>query len=258
MWQVEIGDFPVRVLQKHWAGVKRFSDITKCGRHNLEPVDIISGGFPCQQISFAGNREGIGTGETLPNGAGCGSSSAALSARCGPDGSSLRTFLASRISALTKSSPEWRRSATPAGRSWWVLAISGHRTSGKESGCSAAETTTLSPCSERAGTPECNREMSRAREVWDRLKRELAGPLSQHSPMAATPTHVMVVELDWPEDGRFFLLRNGRLRKTCKAGSKRGPNWQQELLYRSSSRKTKPAADPRAVRGLHGISTGLD
>ena len=81
--------------------------------------------------------------------------------------------------------------------------------------------------------------MSRAREVWDRLKRELAGPLSQHSPMAATPTHVMVVELDWPEDGRFFLLRNGRLRKTCKAGSKRGPNWQQELLYRSVKQKNE-------------------
>ena len=63
VWQVEIGDFAVRVLQKHWADVKRFGDITKCGRHNLEPVDIISGGFPCQQISFAGNREGIGTGE---------------------------------------------------------------------------------------------------------------------------------------------------------------------------------------------------
>jgi len=63
VWQVEIGDFAVRVLQKHWPDVKRSDDITKCGRHNLEPVDIISGGFPCQQISFAGKREGIGTGE---------------------------------------------------------------------------------------------------------------------------------------------------------------------------------------------------
>jgi hypothetical protein len=51
--------------------------------------------------------------------------------------------------------------------------------------------------------------------------------------MVSTPTHVMGIEPAWPEEGRFFPLRNGRLRKTCKTGSKRGANWQQELLYRS-------------------------
>lgn len=63
VWQIEKDDFATSVLQKRWPNVKRFDDITKCGRHNLEPVDIISGGFPCSDVSFAGKREGIGTAE---------------------------------------------------------------------------------------------------------------------------------------------------------------------------------------------------
>ncbi len=50
-WQVEIDPFCQKVLAKHWPTVKRYGDIRECGKHNLEPVDIISGGFPCQDIS---------------------------------------------------------------------------------------------------------------------------------------------------------------------------------------------------------------
>ena len=58
-WQVEIDDFATRVLEKHWPGVKRFRDVRDVGRRNLDPVDIICGGFPCQDISDAGLRAGI-------------------------------------------------------------------------------------------------------------------------------------------------------------------------------------------------------
>lgn len=58
-WQVEIEPFCQRVLAKHWPNVKRYGDIRECGKHNLEAVDIISGGFPCQDISQAGERIGI-------------------------------------------------------------------------------------------------------------------------------------------------------------------------------------------------------
>lgn len=58
-WQVEINPFCQQVLAKHWPGVKRYTDVREVGRHNLEPVDIICGGFPCQDVSSAGLRHGL-------------------------------------------------------------------------------------------------------------------------------------------------------------------------------------------------------
>jgi DNA (cytosine-5)-methyltransferase 1 len=58
-WQVEIDDYANRVLAKHWPNVHRERDIRECGKHNLEPVDVICGGFPCQDISYAGLGAGL-------------------------------------------------------------------------------------------------------------------------------------------------------------------------------------------------------
>lgn len=58
-WQVEIDDYANRVLEKNWPGVHRERDIRSCGRHNLERVDVICGGFPCQDISYAGLGAGL-------------------------------------------------------------------------------------------------------------------------------------------------------------------------------------------------------
>ena len=58
-WQVELNPFARKVLHKHWPDVSRFEDIRRVGRRQLAPVDIICGGFPCQDISNAGKREGI-------------------------------------------------------------------------------------------------------------------------------------------------------------------------------------------------------
>ncbi len=57
-WQVEIDDFCQQVLAKHWPDVPRLGDVRNVGRHNLAPVDIICGGFPCQPHSVAGKRQG--------------------------------------------------------------------------------------------------------------------------------------------------------------------------------------------------------
>ena len=58
-WQVERKPYCLRLLEKRRPGIQRFTDIRECGRKNLEWVNIISGGFPCQNISGAGNREGL-------------------------------------------------------------------------------------------------------------------------------------------------------------------------------------------------------
>lgn len=59
VWQVESDEFCRRVLAKHWPDVERFDDVCKVGAATLPPVDLICGGFPCQDVSSAGNREGL-------------------------------------------------------------------------------------------------------------------------------------------------------------------------------------------------------
>lgn len=62
LWQVEINPFCRQILQKNFPDVRRYNDVKEVGKHNLESVDIISGGFPCQDISHAGKQAGIQVG----------------------------------------------------------------------------------------------------------------------------------------------------------------------------------------------------
>lgn len=57
LWQCEIDKYANQVLENHWPEVKRYNDIRQLT--NPESVDIICGGFPCQDLSVAGNRVGL-------------------------------------------------------------------------------------------------------------------------------------------------------------------------------------------------------
>lgn len=59
VWQVEREPYAQQVLAKHWPHAKRYDDVTTVGAHNLSPVDVICGGFPCQDISTAGRGAGL-------------------------------------------------------------------------------------------------------------------------------------------------------------------------------------------------------
>lgn len=59
IWQVENDEACRRVLDRHWPAIYRPFDVRECGKHNLAPVDIICGGFPCQDLSVAGKRGGL-------------------------------------------------------------------------------------------------------------------------------------------------------------------------------------------------------
>jgi DNA (cytosine-5)-methyltransferase 1 len=60
----EIEPFCQKVLKKHWAHIPIYNDVTKLTKEVLEndgirEIDIITGGFPCQDLSSAGQRAGI-------------------------------------------------------------------------------------------------------------------------------------------------------------------------------------------------------
>ena len=59
LWQVESDSYCRKVLRRHFPDAERYKDISKCGAQDLCPVDIITGGFPCTEISQAGKRIGL-------------------------------------------------------------------------------------------------------------------------------------------------------------------------------------------------------
>ena len=61
-WFVECEPYAQAVLRKHWPNVPIYGDIREIDFTTLPKVDILTGGFPCQDISNAGKRKGI-TGE---------------------------------------------------------------------------------------------------------------------------------------------------------------------------------------------------
>ena len=57
-WQVEINPWCRAVLAKHWPDVPKYRDVRDVGAHNLERVDVICGGDPCQRNSNAWRHGG--------------------------------------------------------------------------------------------------------------------------------------------------------------------------------------------------------
>ena len=60
-WQIEQNAFCQRILKKHWPDSVIYDDIKTT--KEIKPVDIMIGGFPCQDISVAGKQKGIEHGE---------------------------------------------------------------------------------------------------------------------------------------------------------------------------------------------------
>jgi DNA (cytosine-5)-methyltransferase 1 len=63
----EIEPFPQKVLRKHWPEVPIYEDVreltaARLTADGITQVDVITGGFPCQDISITGKKAGIGEG----------------------------------------------------------------------------------------------------------------------------------------------------------------------------------------------------
>ena len=59
VWSSEIEPFPIRVTEKRLPQMKHYGDVSKISGADLEPVDVITFGSPCQDMSVAGKRAGL-------------------------------------------------------------------------------------------------------------------------------------------------------------------------------------------------------
>lgn len=61
-WVAEVDPAPSKILDRWFPGIPNLGDVTTVDWGEIEPVDIISGGSPCQDISGAGKKAGMTEG----------------------------------------------------------------------------------------------------------------------------------------------------------------------------------------------------
>jgi len=62
VWHCEWDKAPSKILEHNYPGIPNYHDVSKVDWENVEPVDILTGGFPCQDLSLAGKRAGLKDG----------------------------------------------------------------------------------------------------------------------------------------------------------------------------------------------------
>jgi DNA (cytosine-5)-methyltransferase 1 len=60
VWASEIEKAPISITKRHFPNVRHLGDIAKLNGAEMEPVDIITFGSPCQDLSISGRRAGLG------------------------------------------------------------------------------------------------------------------------------------------------------------------------------------------------------
>lgn len=62
VWCSEVEPYPIAVTRSRFPNMKHYGDVSRVNGAEVEPVDIITFGSPCQDLSIAGKREGIEDG----------------------------------------------------------------------------------------------------------------------------------------------------------------------------------------------------
>ena len=59
VWASEIEPYPIAVTRKHFPKMKHFGDVSRIDGGKVEPVDVITFGSPCQDLSVCGRHKGL-------------------------------------------------------------------------------------------------------------------------------------------------------------------------------------------------------
>ena len=62
VWHCEWEKAPSKILAKHFPNIPNFGDVTQIDFTAVEQIDVLTGGFPCQDLSLAGKRAGLKDG----------------------------------------------------------------------------------------------------------------------------------------------------------------------------------------------------
>ncbi len=62
VWHSEFDAAPSKILETRFPEIPNYGDVTKVDWSTVEPIDILCGGFPCQDVSLAGKRAGLKDG----------------------------------------------------------------------------------------------------------------------------------------------------------------------------------------------------
>ena len=62
LWHSEFEAAPSKILAHRYPNVPNLGDVTKIDWATVPPVDVITGGSPCQDLSHAGKRQGMKAG----------------------------------------------------------------------------------------------------------------------------------------------------------------------------------------------------
>lgn len=62
VWHCEIDANAAAILAHHWPGVPNLGDLSAVDFDQVEPVDVVTAGFPCQDVSLIGRRAGLTEG----------------------------------------------------------------------------------------------------------------------------------------------------------------------------------------------------
>jgi len=248
-WQVEICPFARTVLERRWPEVPKFADVRDCGKANLDPVVMSTGGFPCSDVSVAGRKKGLGTED-------CPTERSGLWFECRRIIRELRPrwVLIENVSRLldTADGDTVLDGLEEIGYAWWPRLLDAgalgapHRRErawilcrDRADGHSDIEAAMVG---QGALPPDCRDRMGEALERWDYWKRELARGAGHGCPaMTTTPTATAVLEAEWP-DGRIRQNGGGRWRKRSKRGTEGSMSWAQEMAARAVAQR-----NPRLV-----------
>ncbi len=64
IWASEVEPYPIAVTTSRFPQMKHLGNIQDIHGDELEPVDVICGGFPCTDVSIAGKRGGLHAART--------------------------------------------------------------------------------------------------------------------------------------------------------------------------------------------------
>lgn len=80
IWYSELNEPVARVFAHYWPDAPNLGDITEVDWRNVEPIDVLCGGFPCQDVSTVGKQAGLAPVRV------CGLTWQRRSRRCNPAG----------------------------------------------------------------------------------------------------------------------------------------------------------------------------